>query len=284
MLAGAAVMCDHPGRMPAELEIVLDVARYRLRRLEMANLAAAVAIMLALRLGAGELVVRTAFGVLLNLLVYLNNDWHDLEDDLVASTRDRGKTEFLAAHRGAAVRAQLGLLGLLGGFAVVWGGGLGWPLVLGAGICAAYSAWLKRRPFVDVAAMMAWGVAMPAVAVPPGSDAGWWLLGQLALFSGVFETIQVLRDRDVDAKRGIRTTAVVLGRARTQMLARGLLVLSGAYAAWCFHPGLVVLPMVAALLPIPAVKVEAYWNRVRMLLGPTLLLECALVYLRAGPG
>lgn len=271
-------------RMAAELKIVLDVARYRLRRLEMANLAAAVAIMLALRLGVGELVVRTAFGVLLNLLVYLNNDWHDLEDDLVASTRDRGKTEFLAAHRRAAVRAQLGLLGLLGGFALVWGGGLGWPLVLGAGICAAYSAWLKRRPFVDVAAMMAWGVAMPAVAVPPGNEAGWWLLGQLALFSGVFETIQVLRDRDVDAKRGIRTTAVVLGRGRTEVLARALLVLSGAYAAWCFHPGLVVLPMIAALLPIPAVKVEAYWNRVRMLLGPTLLIECALVYWRAGPG
>jgi 4-hydroxybenzoate polyprenyltransferase len=270
--------------MPAELKIILDVARYRLRRLEMANLAAAVAIMLALRLEAGELCVRAAFGVLLNLLVYLNNDWIDLEDDLVAGTRDAEKTRFLAAHRAAAVRAQMGLLGLLAGFALVWGGGLGWPLVLGAGICGAYSAWLKRRPFVDVAAMMAWGVAMPAVAVPPGHDAGWWLLGQLALFSGVFETIQVLRDRDVDAKRGIRTTAVVLGRARTEWVVRALLVGSGAYAALCFHPALAVLPMVAAMLPIPAVRVEAYWNRVRMLLGPTLLLECALVYLRAGTG
>lgn len=267
--------------MPAELKIILDVARYRLRRLEMANLAAAVAIMLALRLGTGELVVRTAFGVLLNLLVYLNNDWFDLEDDLAASSRDREKTEYLGAHRGAAVRAQLGLLGLLGGFALVWGGGLGWPLLLGAGICGAYSAWLKRRPFVDVAAMMAWGVAMPSVAVPPGSDAGWWLLGQLALFSGAFETIQVLRDHDADAQRGIRTTAVVLGRARTELVVRGLLVLAGGYAAWCFHPALLVLPGVAALLPIPRVKVEAYWNRVRMLLGPTLLLECALVYARA---
>jgi 4-hydroxybenzoate polyprenyltransferase len=270
--------------MPAELKIVLDVARYRLRRLEMANLVAAVAIMLALRLGTAELLVRTGFGVLLNLFVYLNNDWHDLEDDLVASSRDREKTEYLAAHRGAAKRAQMGLLGLLAGFALVWGGGLGWPLVLGAGICAAYSAWLKRRPYLDVAAMMAWGVAMPAVAVPPGSDAGWWLLGQLALFSGVFETIQVLRDRDVDARRGIRTTAVVLGRGRTELVVRGLLVLSGAYAATCFHPALVVLPLVAAALPIPAVRVEAYWNRVRLLLGPTLLLECALVYMRAGPG
>jgi 4-hydroxybenzoate polyprenyltransferase len=270
--------------MPAELKIVLDVARYRLARLEMANLVAAVAIMLALRLPASEVVVRTAFGVLLNLLVYLNNDWFDLEDDLAASTRDRGKTEFLARHRGAALRAQMGLLGLLAGFAVGWGGGLGWPLVLGAGICGVYSARLKRQPFVDVAAMMAWGVAMPAVAVPPGYDAGWWLLGQLALFSGVFETIQVLRDREIDQLRGIRTTAVVLGRARTEWLARGLMVLAGVYAAWCFHPALLVLPLVAAALPIPKVEVEPYWNRVRMLLGPTLLVECALVYARAVSG
>lgn len=270
--------------MPAELEIVLDVARYRLRRLEMANLAAAVAIMLALRLPAGELLVRTAFGVLLNLLVYLNNDWFDLEDDLLTSTRDRAKTAFLSSHRAAGMRAQLGLLGLLGGFAIVWGGGLGWSLVLGAGICAAYSAWLKRRPVLDVAAMMAWGVAMPAVAVPPGYEAGWWLLGQLALFSGVFETIQVLRDREIDALRGIRTTAVALGRANTEWLARGLLVLAGVYAAWCFHPGLIVLPLVAAALPIPRVAVGPYWNRVRMLLGPTLLIECALVYMHAELG
>lgn len=268
--------------MPAELKIILDVARYRLRRLEMANLAAAVAMMLALRLPWDELCVRTGFGVLLNLLVYLNNDWFDLADDLAASTRDRGKTEYLAAHREAALRAQWGLLGLLVGFAAVWGGGLWLPLVAGAGVCWLYSARLKRRPFVDVAAMMVWGMAMPAVAVPPGATEGWWLLGQLGLFSGVFETIQVLRDREADERRGIRTTAVVLGRARTQRLARGLMVLAGIYAGACFHPALVVLPMVAAALPIPAAAVQGYWHRVRLLLGSTLLVECALLYAHAG--
>ena len=268
--------------MPAELKIVLDVARYRLRRLEMANLVAAVAIMLALRLPLPELVVRTGFGVLLNLLVYLNNDWFDLDDDLVAGTRDRAKTEYLAGHRGAALRAQWGLLGLLAGFALMFGGGLLWPLVIGAGVCWLYSARLKRRPFTDVAAMMVWGMAMPAVAVPPGSAAGWALLGQLALFSGVFEAIQVLRDREIDQRRGIRTTAVVLGRARTEQLARGLMVLAGLYAAWCFHPALLGLPVVAAALPIPRVRLQGYWNRVRVLLGGTLLVECALVYTRAG--
>lgn len=265
-----------------ELKIVLDVARYRLRRLEMANLVAAVAIMLALRLPAGELLARTAFGVLLNLLVYLNNDWFDLDDDLATATRDRTKTEYLAAHRPAAVRAQLGLLVALGAFAVLWGGGLWLPLVAGAGVCAVYSARLKRMPFVDVLAMMIWGLAMPAVAVPPGCAEGWPLLGQLALFSGAFETIQVLRDREQDQRRGISTTAVVLGAARTRWLTRALLLGSGLYAAWCFHPLLLVPPLLAALLPIPHTAIEPYWHRVRLLLGPTLLLECALTWARAG--
>jgi len=264
-----------------ELKIVFDVARYRLQRLEMANLAAALAIMLALRLPGFEVVARLAFGLLLNLLVYLNNDWFDLEDDLANSTRDREKTQYLAAHRDAAKRAQFGLLGLLAGFALVWGGGLLWPLVFGAGVCALYSAWLKRRPFVDILAMMLWGIAMPAVAVPPGYGAGWPLLAQLALFSGVFETIQVLRDREIDERLGISTTAVVLGRAPTQVLARGLLVLCGLYAAWCFHPLLLLPPALAAALPIPPRDLEPYWHRVRLLLGPTLLIECALVWAHA---
>lgn len=265
-----------------ELRIVLDVARYRLRRLEMANLAAAIAIMLALRLPASELVVRTAFGVLLNLLVYLNNDWFDLDDDLATTARDHDKTEYLAAHRSAAVRAQLGLLGLLSGIALAWGGGLVWALAAGAGVCVLYSAVLKRRPFVDIVAMMLWGMAMPAVGVPPGHPDAWPLLVQLGLFSGVFETIQVLRDREVDARRRISTTAVVLGPMRTAALARLLMVASGIYAAWSFHPALLLPPVVAALLPVPPHDLQPYWHRVRLLLGPTLLVECALVWARVG--
>lgn len=264
--------------MPPELQIILDVARYRIRRLEMANLVAAIAIMLALHLRVHEIVVRAGFGVLLNLFVYLNNDWFDLDDDLAAGSRDADKTEFLAAHQPAATRAQLILLALLAVVAIAWGGGLLRPFVLGAGICWAYSARLKRLPFVDVIAMIAWGVAMPMVGVPPGHPEGWPLLGQLALFSGVFETIQVTRDHDQDAQRGVRTTAVVLGPPRTRRLGRALLVLSGVYAAAAFHPLLGVLPLLAAALPIPSTDIDRYWNRIRLLLGPVFILECALVY------
>ena len=268
--------------MPAELEIVLDVARYRLRRLEMANLVAAVAIMLALRLPVAELAVRFAFGVLLNLFVYLNNDYFDRDDDAGAVGRDADKNAYLRAHRGAAARAQLGLAGVLVGFALVWDAGLLRALVLGGGICVAYSASLKHHPGFDVLAMIAWGAAMPLVGVPPGAADGWALVGQLALFSGVFESIQVLRDREVDMQAGIRTTAVALGAARTRVLVRLLLVSAAIYTAAAFHPVLAALPLMAVALPIPSQDLGAYWNRVRMLLGLTFVAECALVFARGG--
>lgn len=264
--------------MVAELKIIADVARFRLRRLEMANLMAAVAIMVAMRLPGAELLARTLFGVLLNLLVYLNNDWFDLEDDLASQTRDREKTEFLARHRAAGKHAQIGLSGLLFGFAVFWGGGLLWVGVVGAGVCAAYSKIFKRMPYVDVVAMMVWGAAMPAVAVPAGYDVGWLLLGQLALFSGVFESIQVLRDREADAKIGVRTTAVVLGARRCALLIRGMLVLCAAYAGIVFHPLLAAVPLGAAGFAVPHASLGSYWHRIRFALGPTLLAECALIY------
>lgn len=270
--------------MRAELKIAADVAWYRLRRFEMANLAAAGAIAVALALPWGEVSVRLGFGALLNLLVYLNNDYLDVVQDAASPTKDREKTRFLAAHRAAALRAQLGLLAVLCLVAWLWGGGLGWPLMLGGGICWAYSAVLKHRPFVDVVAMMVWGVSMPWVAVPPDSVQGWALLLQLGLFSGVFETIQVMRDHDEDRDTGVRTTAVALGQARTRWLLRGLVGAAGIYAGIQFGWWLALLPWSVFLLPIPSCELSGYWNRVRLRFGLTLLIECALVYFGAAIG
>ena len=270
--------------MRPELKIAADVAWYRLRRFEMANLGAAGVIAVALALPLGDIVVRLSFGALLNLLVYLNNDYLDVVEDAASPTKDAEKTRYLAEHRGAALRSQLGMLGVLLLIAWLYGDGLVWPLVFGGGVCWAYSAFLKHRPFVDVLAMMAWGVVMPWVAVPPGSEAGWALLIQLGLFSGVFETIQVMRDHDEDRDTGVRTTAVVLGITRTRWLLRALLVAAGLYAAATFAWWLAVLPWSVLALRIPERDLSAYWNRVRLLLGTTLLIECALVYLGAAAG
>jgi len=263
----------------AVLRIIFDVARFRLSRLEMANVVAAIAITFALALPWAEIYVRATFGALLNLLVYLNNDWYDIGDDLEAARKDHDKTRFLAEHPREAIAAQAVLFVALAALATWWGGGLWLALVLGGGVCFAYSAGLKRVPIVDVVAMTLWGAAMPLVGVPSGDPRGYLLLGQLALASGTFESIQVVRDHDDDASRGVKTTAVVLGVARTRWLIRALLVACAIYAGIGFHPLLAILPAGALLLPISVESIDSYWNRIRLLLGITFLAECVLVRL-----
>jgi 4-hydroxybenzoate polyprenyltransferase len=265
--------------MPPALKILFDVAVFRLRRLEMANIAGALAIAAACGLEWTEIGFRGVFAFLLNLLVYLNNDWYDLDDDLSATAKDQVKNAYLAAHLGSAIAAQVGLFALLVALAIVWGGGLLLALVAGFGVCWAYSAGLKRVPFCDVLAMIAWGMAMPMVGLAPGHPEGWLLLGQLGLFSGVFESIQVIRDHDGDAAAGVRTTAVYLGVARASTLVRVLLVGSAIYAGIWFAWWIALLPLAAALLPFSLANIDRHWHRVRVLLGLALLAEAAIVYM-----
>lgn len=261
------------------VKILLDVAVFRLRRFEMANIAGALAIAVACHLGWAEIGYRGLFAFLLNLLVYLNNDWYDLEDDLASSTRSASKTAYLAEHRRAGVVAQLVLLAVLAVMALAWGGGLLVALIAGGGVCWAYSARLKRVPYLDVLAMIVWGVSMPLVGLAPGHPEGWLLLGQLGLFSGVFESIQVMRDHEGDAAAGVRTTAVALGLDNTRRLTRALLALSGIYAGLCFAWWVALIPLAALLIPMPREELSPYWNRIRLTLGVAMLIETALVYL-----
>jgi 4-hydroxybenzoate polyprenyltransferase len=263
--------------MTPAVKILLDVAVFRLRRFEMANIAGALAIAVACHLPGVEIAYRLAFAFVLNLLVYLNNDWYDLADDLAATGKDQRKNAYLVAHPRAAVGAQLGLLAILLALALAWGGGLLLALLAGGGVCWAYSAGLKRVPIFDVLAMIAWGVAMPLVGLAPGHPEGWLLLGQLGLFSGVFETIQIIRDHDADQAAGVRTTAVVLGRERARQLARGLMILAGVYAGLAFTWWIAPLPLLAALIPMGE-DIGRYWNRVRVVLGLALLAEAGFVY------
>lgn len=251
------------------VRITLEVAVYRLRRLEMANIAGAAAIAFALQLPLPEFLVRVGFAFGLNLLVYLNNDYLDLAADLRVPGRDDTKTRFLRDHRRAGVCAQLGLLALLLAVCVAMPGLLV-PLVLGGGVCWAYSARLKAMPYADVAAMIAWGVAMPLCGAPPESALGWALAGWLGLFSGVFEGIQVIRDHDADAATGVRTTAVALGVARTLVLVRVMLGVSAVYGALVVSPWLAALPALAILVPLDR-DVTRTWNRVRAVLGVAFL-------------
>src|SRR5262245_873791 len=108
--------------MPPALKILFDVAVFRLRRLEMANLAGALAVAVSCHLQWDEIGFRGLFAFLLNLLVYLNNDWYDLDDDLSAAAKDQEKNAYLASHLGAALVAQIGLFVVLLALAIIWGG------------------------------------------------------------------------------------------------------------------------------------------------------------------
>jgi 4-hydroxybenzoate polyprenyltransferase len=260
----------------AALRIVFDVAWFRLRRLEMANLVAAGALLVTLHAPWADLLVRGFAGALLNLLVYLNNDYHDVAEDLEAESKDQEKNQFLADNMLSALLAQIVMLVLLFGLAAWWDIGLLVPVITGGGICWAYSAYLKRRPIVDVVAMVIWGGTMPAVAFSPDLTLGWILVGQLALTSGSFESVQVLRDHDEDAEAGVRTTAVLIGKERTWMLMRFFVVLTAIYCSLLIHRYAGLVPLLA--LALPRAEPSSYWNRLRLVMGVAFLTSCAQVF------
>jgi 4-hydroxybenzoate polyprenyltransferase len=253
--------------MPPALKILVDVAIFRLKKLEMANIFAAGVIMIALGLEWIDMGVRFGFGLLLNLLAYLTNDYFDVDQDLESPNKDHVKTRYLKDHMHAALGAQVGLAIFLALAALAWSPDLLAPLVFGAGICWIYSWKLKRVPYVDVFSMIVWGVAMPMVGLPVDRALGWMLVGQLALFSACFESIQVIRDHDEDLAKGVRTTAVRLGIPATRILLRAFMILSAAYAALFLHRYLGLALLACLFLPLDPRRADAYWNRQRFAMG-----------------
>jgi 4-hydroxybenzoate polyprenyltransferase len=253
--------------MYAALKILFDVTSFRLRRLEMANLAGAGAIMLALRMDFLDAGVRLVFGGLLNVLAYLTNDYCDVDADLASPTKDRAKARFLRDHMRSALYLQIAIAALLAGLGLALSRGLVVALVLGAGICWVYTARLKRMPVVDVIAMLAWGASMTLVGTPLDSLLGLALVAQLGLFSACFEIIQVIRDHDEDSKAGIRTTAVILGVPRALALERIFMVLSAGYAVLVLNRWVGLALFLAPFLPFDRAQPDRYWNQVRMVQG-----------------
>lgn len=265
--------------MLAPFKVLFDVAAFRLRKLEMANMFAAVAIMLALRLPLAEMAVRVLFGFLLNLLAYLTNDYCDVDQDLASPNKDQVKARYLKDHMGAALGVQIALVLIMVGIALWWSPGLLVALVAGGGICWVYSWKLKRLPYVDVLAMITWGAAMPLIGFPLDVALGWVLVGQLALFSACFESIQVIRDHDEDVASGVRTTAVRLGVPATKVLLRVLMVSSAAYAALLIHRWIGLLLLVSLVLPLKQERAGVYWNRQRAIMGVVWLALVAWLWL-----
>ncbi|HEY2735891.1 MAG TPA: UbiA family prenyltransferase, partial [Polyangiales bacterium] len=143
---------------------------------------------------------------------------------------------------------------------------------------------LKHRPYLDIGAMIIWGIAMPLCGTPITDPIGLWMAIQLGLFSGVFETIQVMRDADEDADEGVRTTGVVLGKGRTLRLARVQMVACSLYAALFLQPWAAALSALALVVPFSEHSVERYWTRVKLVYGVSWLVLCASVFWNGGRG
>ncbi|HET8937171.1 MAG TPA: UbiA family prenyltransferase [Polyangiales bacterium] len=268
--------------MLAALKIIAGVVAYRIRKLEMANLAGAGSIAVALHLPLVDIAIRTLFAFVLNALVYLNNDYIDIQIDLASADKDAEKSRYLAENKRAAWLAQWTLVILLAAIALVYDLGLLVPLIAGGGICFWYSAQLKHRPFFDILAMIIWGVTMPLCGSPLTSSVGLLMALQLGLFSGVFETIQVMRDADEDAEEGVRTTGVVLGKARSLTLARVQMVFSSVYALLVLQPWAAAVSAGALLVPFSEAAIERYWTRVKLVYGVAWLVICAWVFWYGG--
>jgi 4-hydroxybenzoate polyprenyltransferase len=264
--------------MLAGFRIVLAVLVYRLKNLEMANMAGTLSIALALKLSPFEVIVRTGYVFVLNALVYLNNDYLDVEIDLKSADKSNANARYLADHKRAALGAQLALVALLVLAAALFDWGLLIPLIGAGGICWLYSAKLKHMPFLDILAMIIWGVTMPLCGTPVTNLLGLMMTLMLGLFSGVFESIQVMRDADEDAEEGVRTTGVVLGKKKTLMLARGLMIVCTGYALLFMHPAAAAISAGALFIPFLEVNIERYWTRVKLVYGVSWLVICAWVW------
>ena len=70
--------------------------------------------MVALKLPLPDILYRGVFALLLNIYVYLINDYCDVEIDLSSSDKDRKKAVFLNEHRKAAIVALFLLAAVLG--------------------------------------------------------------------------------------------------------------------------------------------------------------------------
>lgn len=264
--------------MIAAFRILAGVALFRLKKMEMANMFAAAAIMLALRLSWLDMGIRFGFGILLNLLAYLTNDYCDVDQDLSSPNKDHTKARYLKAHMGSAMGAQIALVVFLAVTAWAWSPGLLVALTAGAGICWIYSFKLKRIPYVDVLAMILWGVAMPLVGFPLDKTLGWILVGQLALFSACFESIQVIRDHDEDVASGIKTTAVRLGVPATRIMLRGFMVLSAAYATLLINRWIGLALLVSLVVPFKKEATDVFWNRQRAVMGTVWLAMVGWIF------
>jgi 4-hydroxybenzoate polyprenyltransferase len=213
-----------------------------------------------------NITVRITVVLLVILFVYLNNDYYDVDNDLLTTNNPDRKT-FLLDH----LNESLGLQAICVGFALVIAGTYEVGLLLGSlaslSLGWIYSAYAKDIPFFDIVTFAGWGGSILLLSFPVVRLLGWILVGQLVLLTAVSQTIQVLRDQSDDRKASLQTTAVTLGSETTYWLAQLLITASALYGIGFLHQyfgALMVLPLAISFSPD---TVNRYWLTVRAVLG-----------------
>ncbi len=271
-------MSSLASKLRASGRIVWDVAAYRVKKREAGNLVTSLTLAAAIGLAPRDIAYRAAFGVALNLFVYLVNDCFDVAIDLAAQGRDEARTRFLAAH----TREGWGAVAALGALVLALGAAHSRGLFVTAAVNVAviflYSRVLKHRPLLDLVAMGLWGASMAMVGFPIDRADGWRLAGVLAILCMVTEAVQVLRDEPTDRAAGVRTTAVVLGPERTALIARALMLAAAVYAAAYVNP-VGAMFLAGVFVPLDPARASRSWDRLRVLFGLTWLAMLAVLRL-----
>ena len=284
--------------MSAALRILWQSFAYRVRMREANNLAVTISMMVAFALPWLDLTFRTIFALLLNVYVYLINDYCDIKLDLASERRDRAKVLFMAEHRGSARGALIGLGLVLLAMALLhtWllhaprgllaheptpGGFTRWTLptafVANTVLITAYSGWLKRVPGLDVVLMAMAGGTMTIVGLP-GRPLGWLLIGLLCLLSAGYQAIQVIRDEPADRAHGVRTTAVLLGARRAAWVFRGVMLGAAAHGFFVIGSPVALGLLLALPLPLSPERAARTWDMVRIIGGLVWLALLAQIF------
>lgn len=264
--------------LTAALQILWQSFAYRIRMREANNLAGAVSMMVAFALPWRDVIYRTVYALLLNVYVYLINDYCDIKVDLASDKKDRGKTQYMADHKGAALGALCALGALLLGAATFHSRLLVLAFAANTVLITAYSAWLKRVPFVDLLLMALAGGTMTIVGLPQ-QPLGWLLIGLLCLFSAAYQAIQVIRDEPADREHGVRTTAVLLGAGRASWVFRAIMLGAAAYGFFVVGSPVPLGLLLALPLPLTPQRAIRTWDMVRVIGGVVWLGLLAQIYL-----
>ena len=259
----------------APLRIIAETLWYRVRRREANNFLTTLSLMTALKLPWPDILYRGVFALLLNIYVYLINDYCDVEIDISSADKDRKKTAFLRENLKAARVALFSLAFVLGIAGILHSPVLFICFLANTVVVYSYSVRFKRMPYIDVIAMIVCGITMSLAAVPQNGVIAYKYFVVLGLICAAFEVVQVIRDEPEDRLAGICTTAVRLGQFRARLIFVFLVLSVAAYSYFLIHSRAGLLFLLALAVPFSSKNASRAWDILRLIFGAAWLLMMA---------